>query len=85
MDLGDIVIYGGQRFYVRGVDPVSVHPRCVYLENVGTGKTVSVAFEHHMAPTERSRERLRLVRRRGATSSTHADPAEEGQEPDSNA
>ena len=84
MDLGDIVIYGGQRFYVRGVDPVGVHPRYLYLEDVRTGKTVSVAFEQHPAGTGGSRGRLRLVRKRADKSSVHGDPAEEAAEPDSN-
>jgi hypothetical protein len=77
MDIGDIVIYGGQRFYVRGIDPVGVHPRYLYLEDVGTGKTVSVAFEDHAAPTGRSRDRLRLVRKRVDESPKRGDPAEE--------
>jgi hypothetical protein len=84
MDLGDIVTYGGRRFYVRGVDPVGVHPRYLYLEDVRTGKTVSVAFEHHPAGTGRSRSRLRLVRKRADKSSPHGDPAEDAQEPDPN-
>ena len=75
MDLGDIVIYGGQRFCVRGVDPVGVHPRYLYLENVRTGKTVSVAFEQHLEAKVRSRGRLRLVRESANESSTRSDPA----------
>ena len=82
MDLGDIVIYGGQRFYVRGVDPVGVHPRYLYLEDVRTGKTVSVAFEQHPAAKGRSRGRLRLVRKSADKPSTHGDPAEGAREPD---
>jgi hypothetical protein len=84
MDLGDIVIYGGQRFYVRGVDPGGVHPRYLYLENVRTGKTVAVAFEQHTAATARSPGRLRLLRKRADKSSTHGSPVEEAQEPDPN-
>jgi len=83
MDLGDIVIYGGQRFYVRGIDPVGVHPRYLYLEDVRTGKTVSVAFEHP-AGTGGSRGRLRLVRKRADEPSTPGDPAEKAEEPDPN-
>jgi hypothetical protein len=84
MDLGDIVICDGQRYYVRGLDPVGVHPRFVYLEDVRTGKTVSVAFEQHFAATSRSQRRLRLVRGRGDESPTHADPDEKAPEPDGN-
>jgi hypothetical protein len=83
MNLGDIVLYGGQRFYVRGVDPVGVHPRYLYLEDVRTGKAVSVAFEH---PTGAggSPGRLRLVRKRADKSSPHGPPAEEAEEADPN-
>jgi hypothetical protein len=45
MDIGDNVIYGGERFYVRGVDPAGVDPRFIYLEDARTGKTISVTFE----------------------------------------
>lgn len=45
MDTGDTVIYGGSRFVVRGIDPAGVDPRCVYLEDAKTGKTVSVTYE----------------------------------------
>jgi hypothetical protein len=83
MDLGDIVIYGGQRYYVCGIDPDGVHPRYLYLEDVRTGKTVSVAFEQQAAAKGRSRGRLRLVRKRADKSSTHGDPADEAEEPDS--
>ena len=85
MDLGDIVIYGGQRYYVRGIDPVSVHPRYLYLEDVRTGRPVSVALEQHPTEKERSRGRLRLVRRAGDKSSTQSNQATEPQEPDPNA
>jgi len=81
MDLGNILIYDGQRFYIRGLDPVSVHPRYVYLENVRTGKAVSVAFEHHLADTPTSQRRLRLVRARADESPEHGDQVEEALEP----
>ena len=73
MDLGDILIYGGQRFYVRGIDPVGVHPRYLYLEDVGTGKSVSVAIEQNVE-AGRSWGRLRLVRKSANESSTRSDP-----------
>ena len=84
MDLGDIVIHGGRRFYVRGVDPDGVDPRYLYLEDVRTGKTVSVGFEHHPAAKGKSRGRLRLVHKRVDKPSTHGDPAEGAQEPGPN-
>jgi hypothetical protein len=44
MEIGDIVIYGGKRLRVRGFDPAGVEPRFVYLEDVESGETISVAF-----------------------------------------
>jgi hypothetical protein len=82
MDLCDIVICDGHRYYVRGIDPASVQPRYVYLEEVRTGKTVSVAFEHVFAATSRSQRRLRLVLGRGDESPAHADPADKAAQPD---
>jgi hypothetical protein len=84
MDLGDIVIYGGQRYQVRGVDPVGVRPRYLYLEDVRTGKTISVAFEQHSAAKGGSRGRLRLVRKSADKPLTHGDRTEEAQGPDPN-
>ena len=60
MNLGDIVIYGGQRFYVRGVDPLGACPRYLYLENVRTGETLSVAFERNRPRTGKFRGRSSL-------------------------
>ena len=57
MDLGDIVVYGNQQYYVRGVDPVGARPRFVYLENLSTGKQRAVAFEQLGRPGG-----LRLIR-----------------------
>jgi hypothetical protein len=37
MELGDAVISGGRRFYVRDIDPAGVVPRYVYLEDAATG------------------------------------------------
>lgn len=45
MDTGDTVIYGGSRFVVRGIDPAGVDPRCMYLEDPRTGKTIAVTYE----------------------------------------
>jgi hypothetical protein len=81
MHLGDIVIYGGQRFHVRGVDPVGACPRYLYLENVQTGETLSVAFERNRPPRENSAGGLHLVQDDPSPSSTHGDPLEEGCEP----
>jgi hypothetical protein len=44
MDIGDIVIYGGRRFSVRGFDPAGVEPRFVYIQDVKTGETIPVSL-----------------------------------------
>jgi hypothetical protein len=54
--IGDSVIWGGQRFRVRGADPAGVDPRCVYLEDA-SGKVIAVAFEDALPVAER-RKRL---------------------------
>ena len=74
MNLGDIVIYGGQRFYVRGVDPLGACPRYLYLENVRTAETLSVAYERNRPARENSAGGLRLVQDDPSPSSTHGDP-----------
>jgi hypothetical protein len=81
MNLGDIVIYRGQRFHVRGVDPVGACPRYLYLENVQTGVTLSVAFERNRPPRENSAGGLHLVQDDPSRSPTPGDPLEKGSEP----
>jgi hypothetical protein len=60
MDIGDIVIYGGKRFSVRGFDPAGVEPRFIYIEDVKTGETISVSFAAPSGMRPGSAE-LRLV------------------------
>jgi len=59
MDIGDIVIFAGKRFRVRGFDPVGVEPRFVYLDDLQQGTTLSIAFEEWS--TSRKQRILRLV------------------------
>ena len=45
MEIGDIVMYDGTHYSVRGFDPSGAEPRrFVYLESVETGETISIAF-----------------------------------------
>ena len=44
MRIGDIVMYDGKRFLVRGFDPVGVEPCLIYLEDVESGEAMTVAF-----------------------------------------
>jgi hypothetical protein len=60
VDIGDAVIYGGSRFVVRGLDPAGVDPRCVYLEDAKTGRTVSLTLEEPPRPGDKGSV-LRLV------------------------
>ncbi len=42
MEIGTLVTHRGRSWYVRGFDPYGVTPQYVYLEDVETGRTVSV-------------------------------------------
>ena len=79
MNLGDIVIYGGQRVRVCGVDPVGACPRYVYLENVRTGETLSVALKRNNNVVRgTSADGLHVVQDDLSQSSMQGDPLEEG-------
>jgi hypothetical protein len=41
MKLGDLVLYQGRTYYLRGLDPMSVPDRRVILEDAQTGEEVS--------------------------------------------
>lgn len=60
MDIGDIVMYGGKRFSVQGLDPVGAEPRLIYLRDVKTGEAISVPFAEPSDATP-GRAGLRLV------------------------
>jgi hypothetical protein len=45
MRLGDLVLYQGRRYYLRGLDPMSVSERHALLEDAQTGEEVSVPVE----------------------------------------
>ena len=60
MEVGDIVVDGGH-YSVRGFDPSCADPgRFVYLENVETGETTSIAFAE-LAGARPSAALLRLI------------------------
>jgi len=52
MELGDLVIWSGRRWIVRGVDPVSVTGRTVTLEDPESGRCVTAPLEDVAAPLE---------------------------------
>jgi len=45
MNIGDLVLHQGRRYYLRGLDPMSVPDRRAMLEDAETG-------ERHSAPVE---------------------------------
>jgi hypothetical protein len=42
MTIGDLVLYQGRAYYLRGLDPMSVSNRQALLEDAQTGEEVSV-------------------------------------------
>jgi len=45
MKIGDLVLYQGGRYYLRGFDPMSVSNRKALLEDAETGEEVSVPVD----------------------------------------
>jgi hypothetical protein len=41
MKLGNLVLYQGRTYYLRGLDPMSVPDRRVFLEDAETGEEVA--------------------------------------------
>jgi len=52
MNIGDLVLHEGRRYYLRGLDPMSVPDRQAFLEDAFTG-------EARMVPVDRSSPRRR--------------------------
>ena len=63
MQIGDFLTHDGRRYLLRGVDPQSVVPRLVYVEDVETGAQSALPFEEVSLPSTRRGGMLRLVRR----------------------
>ena len=45
MNIGDLVLHGGRRYYLRGLDPMSVPERQAFLEDAMTGEARMVPVE----------------------------------------
>ncbi|HZB22885.1 MAG TPA: hypothetical protein VE444_03485 [Gaiellaceae bacterium] len=45
MAIGDLVLYNGRRYYLRGIDPMSVSDRRALLEDVETGEYVRAPYQ----------------------------------------
>jgi hypothetical protein len=61
VNLGDVVVFAGRRFLLRGVDPTSVRPRLAYLEEWATGRSLTVPFDRVSDAVRPSTPRLRPV------------------------
>ena len=63
MDIGEIVIYRRREYRISGFDPQGVVPRKVYLEDVHTGKRLTVALPDLSRQRLGGGGQLRLVER----------------------
>ncbi len=45
MNIGDLVLYQGRTFYLRGLDPMGVPERRAILEDAQTGEEVQVPLD----------------------------------------
>jgi hypothetical protein len=45
MNIGDLVLHQGRRYYLRGLDPMSVPDRRAMLEDAETGERVLVPVD----------------------------------------
>jgi hypothetical protein len=53
MKIGDLVLHQGRRYYLRGLDPMSVPERRAFLEDAVTGEeTIAPIEEIVLAPPE---------------------------------
>ena len=55
MNIGDLVLHQGRRYYLRGLDPMSVPERQAFLEDAMTGEAamVPVAEVEAIPPDDR--------------------------------
>ena len=51
MKIGDLVLYQGRSYYLRGLDPMGVPERRVILEDPETGEEIA-AFAGEVSPVE---------------------------------
>ena len=45
MKIGDLVLYQGRHYYLRGLDPMSVPQRQAFLEDALTGQEVTAPID----------------------------------------
>jgi hypothetical protein len=61
MKIGDIVLHEGRRYYLRGLDPMSVPDRKAFLEDALTGEARMVPVDQIEPPPPGERPPLRGV------------------------
>jgi hypothetical protein len=52
--VGDVVVYDGRKFRVRGISPMSASPRRVMLEEVGSEEALVEVRADEVEPTPRA-------------------------------
>ena len=45
MKIGELVLHEGRRYYLRGLDPMSVPERQAFLEDASTGEACTVPVD----------------------------------------
>ena len=45
MKIGDLVLYHGRAYYLRGLDPMSVPDRQAFIEDAATGESLAVPVD----------------------------------------
>ena len=61
MNIGDLVLYQGRRYYLRGLDPMGVPNRQAFLEDAMTGEAAMVPVAEVEAIPPEDRPPLRGV------------------------
>ena len=58
MKIGELVLHEGRRYYLRGLDPMSVPERQAFLEDAMTGEACTRPGGAKSSPSRRRRARL---------------------------
>jgi hypothetical protein len=61
MKIGELVLYEGRRYYLRGLDPMGVPQRQAFLEDALTGEARAVSLDELEAEPPPDRPPLRGV------------------------
>ena len=58
MNIGDLVLHQGRRYYLRGLDPMSVPDRRAVLEDAETGEEITAPIAELESPPPNGNQRL---------------------------